>query len=522
MDPATLPPPGDPLADVEPSSAKPSAQGISTGAMVAAGTFWSLAQTLLTKALMFAGQLMLAWILAPGDFGKIGMAYTVTTLVALLINPGIDVILVRRGRRFELWSTPAFFFSLAMSGLGALVILAISPLVSAIYGEPQLVGLLSVLALSTPLGALLLVPTAKLRSQMRFKALAAVNLLQTTLQMTLTVAFAAAGLGVYSFVLPMPIVYLAISIALWSIARPPVRIHAPFRHWKYLLGDSGYIFGMRALTTAVAQGDYVVLGVLYGASVVGPYYFAFGMAVQAIRLTAGSLQLVLMAGLTQLTEFSQQQTRAALRATRALAMLGMPLCMVQAAIASPLLRALYGDKWVEAIPLMQLISVGMAFDVASWPSTSLLQSQGRFRYLFYWALTFAPILMAGIIVGAWRAGSFGVAVAVCAFYTCCSPLLGISVFRSLNVRRREIASVYLRPTLAGVLAAGSSLAASHLASSAGLALWLQCAVGVAAGLISAAVAARLLMPETWQDVACRLSPLLLRLRLSLPLMKKSL
>ncbi len=291
-----------------------------TGTLVARGTFWLFVQVIGSKTVLLGGQVVLAWLLSKEDFGQIAMAYTVTAFVALLINPGIDLILVQRGRRFHLWSTPAFYFSLTTGCLGCIVIVLAAPLAAKFYGTPQLSGLLAILAFATPIGSLMLVPMSKLRYQMRFKAIAAINLFQTLLQTGLTLMFAALGFGVYSFVWPMPFVYLTVSAAFWMIARPEIRLRSPLRHWKYLIGDSSYIFFQRVLLTAVGQGDYIVLGVLYGQAVLGPYFFAFGIAQQAARLTAGSIQSVLMAGLARMPSFSSHQTQAALRATKAIAL----------------------------------------------------------------------------------------------------------------------------------------------------------------------------------------------------------
>ncbi|MEX0641081.1 MAG: oligosaccharide flippase family protein [Pirellulales bacterium] len=476
-----------------------------TGALVAAGTFWLLAQTLGSKAVTLVGQLVLAWLLAPEDFGQIGLAYTVTAFVALLINPGIDVILVRRGRRFHLWSTSAFYFSLVAGLLGCVAILVAAPLVARVYESPQLVGLLAVLALATPLGSLTLVPTAKLRSEMRFGILSAINFLQSLIQTVLTLAFAATHFGAYSFVLPMPLVYLVISAVLWSVARPAVKLHRPMQYWRYLIGDTSYIFGQRTLLTMVVQGDYIILGALYGPEVVGPYFFAFGIATQAIRLTAGSLQLVLMAGLTRFTTFCAQQTQAALRATKALALIGMPLCMLQAAIAGPVLRALYGEKWVAAIPLIQLISVGLAFDVASWPAGSLLQSRGQFRFLFFWSLAFAPIFLVAIFVGALLGESLGVATAVCGYYLILSPLLTLVTFRSAGVGVWEIVDVYLRPVVVGLVTVGVTFAALRLSTLAGWPPLAVCGLAGSTGLLAMVAAARVIAPVLWNDVLALLT-----------------
>lgn len=482
---------------------------IRTGALVASGTFWLLLQTLGSKAVLLLSQLVLAWLLDRKDFGKIGMAYTVTAFIALLINPGIDVILIRRRKRFDLWSAPAFYFCLATGLLGCVVILAAAPVAARLYHTPEIIGLLAVLALATPLGSLLLVPTAKLRAEMRFGILAYILFVQTIVQTLFTLGFAAAGFGVYAFVLPMPFVYLTSAVILWSIAKPNIGGRSPLRHWRYLIGDSSFIFGSTLLMTVVSQGDNMILGMMYDDSVVGPYFFAYGIALQAIRLTAGSLQSVLLAGLSRMPTFSPQQTQAALRATKAIALIGMPLCMLQAVVAGPLLRALYDEKWVAAIPLIQWISVGMAFDIASWPASGLMQSRGQFRWLFIWSSSMTPIFLLTVFIGAYFAAALGVAVAVCFFYATLSPIFAFLVFRLSNVDRSEIVGLYLRPILIGLLVAATSTSALRLSDAAGFSLLVQSALGLGAGLVTMGVSARVIMSSAWHDIVDKVKHVLI-------------
>ena len=386
--------------------------------------------------------------------------------------------------------------------MGCVVILIAAPFVAHIYESPHIIGLLAILALATPIGTLQIVPTAKLRSQMDFKTVSAIALGQSVLQTVLTVAFAAMGAGVYAFVLPVPLVYAVASIVLWRIARPTVRSRDRLRHWRYLIGDSSYIFGQRLLVTIVVQGDYIILGALYGATIVGPYFFAYGIATQAIRLTAGSLQLVLMAGLARMPAFSSQQTQAALRATKAIALCGMPLCMLQAALAGPLLRAFYGEKWAAAIPLVQLLSIGLAFDVIAWPVCSLLESRGQFRFLFFWSSASATIFILSVIIGANFGEAFGAALAVCIFYALCSPPLAFWVFRSSGMRTRDIADIYIRPLLVAFISLGATLGTIWL--SAGVSPFLQVAFAAIAGVLAMVAAARSIATEDWNDISAKL------------------
>ena len=474
------------------------------GSLVVSGTFWLLVQTVGSKVLMLVGQLVLAWLLSPEDFGEIGLAYTVLAFVTLLINPGIDVILVRRGRRFHLWSTPAFYFSLITGLLGCAAMLIAAPIVAHFYNSPRLINLLAILAVATPIGSLMLVPTAKLRSEMRFGTLSMANFMQSLVQTGLTLVLAAMDFGVYSFVLPMPIVYAVVSSVLWWIARPKVRLRHPLQYWRHLIGDSSYIFGQRLLVTSVVQGDYIVLGTLFGAAVVGPYFFAYGIAVQSIRLTAGPMQLVLMAGLTRFTPFSLQQTQAALRATKSLVLFGMPLCMLQAVVARPFLVGIYGDKWLEAVPLVQLISIGTAFDVASWAASSLLQARGQFRVQLYWSCVFGPLFFVFIVVGALLGESLGVAAALCIYYCLCSPALASWVFRSSGLTWHAIAAIYTRPLLVGLLTAGAALVALRLSASIGIPLLVQGGFAAGAGLIIMGISASYIAPTTWTEIMVRL------------------
>jgi O-antigen/teichoic acid export membrane protein len=291
-------------------------------------------------------------------------------------------------------------------------------------------------------------------------------------------------------------------VASWRIARPVVHVRDAFRHWRYLIGDSGFIFGQRLLVTVVMQGDYIILGTMYGATIVGPYFFAYGVATQAIRLTAGSLQLVLMAGLSRMPAFSSQQTQAALRATKAIALCGIPLCMLQAVLAGPLLRGLYGDKWIEAIPLIQLFSIGLAIDVVTWPACSLLEARGQFRFMFLWSCMTASFFVFFVLTGAYFGKALGAASAVCVLYALFSPPLAVWVFRMSKLSARDIAGIYLRPLLVGFISVAVTVIAIELLSLS--APIVQCGIAGCVGIVIGVFAARVLAAELCNDIFIKL------------------
>ena len=65
----------------------------SLGRSALIGTSWLLVQNIGTRVISFGSQIVLAKLLAPSDFGNIGLALTVTTVASVIANFGVDDVL---------------------------------------------------------------------------------------------------------------------------------------------------------------------------------------------------------------------------------------------------------------------------------------------------------------------------------------------------------------------------------------------------------------------------------------------
>src|SRR5947209_8355060 len=148
-------------AGSKPAEAKPSAGSL--GRAATHGVAWLMVNGLSTRACTFISQILLALLLAPADFGSVGLAYTVTSVANALVDVGVGDVLLQRQRTIRLWSAPAFWINLALSSLGMLLVLVAAPFAAAAYHSNDLVGLVSILATGMPLAALSTIPTVMLR-----------------------------------------------------------------------------------------------------------------------------------------------------------------------------------------------------------------------------------------------------------------------------------------------------------------------------------------------------------------------
>jgi PST family polysaccharide transporter len=462
-----------------------------------------LAQNAVARTSGLVSQLALAALLVPADFGLISLTYTVSSVATVLVNVGIEDVLLQRDRGLRLWTGPGFWISLLLSTLAGVGVVLVSPLAARIYHAPSLVGLLAVLALGMPIGALGSVPSMLMRARLQFGAIAAYGSVEIVVQAMLTVALAWAGFGAYSFAIPVPVMAATRSLVFWRMARPESRLRPQLGRWRHMLANTGATFATRLLTTLINQGDYMVLGLLASHDEVGRYYFGFRLSAQPLWILAGNFSNVLMPALVQLKSDPRRQGEAALRASTLLSFCVMPLAFLQAAVAGPLLIFFFRHKWAAAIPVVQLLSIGLAMDAVSWVAGSLMSARGEFQMVMRYIAVQVPIFFVLVWIGALEDRARGVAIAVAIFYTVTQPFFVAGAFRRVGVSVWQVALLYLRPGFFAAVSVGAGIALSLLPGIAGHALLrcvVICAVTGPLYLVCTQIAAPDVNRELWQRV----------------------
>ena len=268
--------------------------------------------------------------------------------------------------------------------------------------------------------------------------------------------------------------------------------------------DPAHISGHdKTIVALIGQGDYMVLGLLANQTVVGRYYFAFRLAAQPLWVLAGNLAGVLYPTLIQMSGDPVRQGRAAFDATKVLSFCVMPFALIQAAVVGPALTGFFGEKWAASIPIIQILSIGLALDAMSWVAGTLLAARGEFVRGLRYVVFQLPLFFALVIVGAVLGKAIGVAWAVCAFYALSQPAFVYGVYRRVGVGVGRVAWMYLAPSLYAAIAVGSGLALSLLPPVAGRPVVRVLLIG-SVGVAIYAVLVRALARDVWSQIVGRL------------------
>lgn len=423
---------------------------LSLTARATSGFFWTVGQTLGSKVTSLLGQIILARLLVPRDFGLVALSIIAVSFASVIRQTGIQQILVQRHKNFRRWANPAFWLELTAGMATALLLAAASPIAALVFHSNALMGLILVSAAAAPLSPWFVVPTARLMIDMRFKAIAAVNIICNFTMTTMSVFLAWRGFGAYSFIIPIPAAGAIRAFWLWQLAKPRVNLNPQLRRWKFLVGDSGFMIATGFLNSVMYQAGYLALGLLYPKAAVGQFFFALNLSTQVGQLLSQNLGGVLLPALAKLQDNPARHAAALMRALRMLAFISTPLCLLLAVVAKPLVVVVYGSKWLPAVPVLEIMALTAAISIPSSPATAALQSQGRFALLFRWTAIQTPIFIATVFVGAWWGGGAGTAVAWLLFTLAASPIIIHLALRE-STDWRGIVGIYSGPLTASLV-----------------------------------------------------------------------
>ncbi|HVS71491.1 MAG TPA: oligosaccharide flippase family protein [Phycisphaerae bacterium] len=476
---------------------------------------WTVGQTVSSKAATVLQQIIIAkYFLSDDDFGMVAMAQVVVSLASIGASLGVGEILVRRHQRFDIWVQIGFWLNVCAGLTGMLLVFGLVPVwngafatVAHLFGRhdatiPQVQGLLLIWALYLPSDAILQVIYARLRVDMRFKALAVIGTFYIVAQAVLAVSFAACGWGPYALVAPVPVVSIATVLIAWRLCGMRIGLRPKFRRWGFILKDSRYFLMNNVLNTFLQQGDYMVTGVFFAPAILGAYYWSYRMSTQTAQLIGANLTGVLLPSFAKMKDELPRMIAAYKRTCAALLLIGMPICFLQSLLAQPVFHLIFGDRLARELPLFELLSLGMAFTLPMTASTSLLLAQGRYRLNMFWTGTMAVTFVATVLAAAFCGSVIYVAGFVGGYFAIWGPLTVLLPLKGMGVSKlRFFGDVYVLPVLLAVVSAACGLGLSRVGSHGDL---MQAVLRLGGWGLSLAVMMALFRPKAAMEVLPRL------------------
>ena len=347
----------------------------------ARGLFWGLLNSGAMQLLNLVIGIFLARLLTPADYGVVGMLAIFELVAGNLQDSGFGVALVNIKDIKHSDLNAVFWFNVGVSLLLYLVLFLCAPLIAAFFHQPCLTSLSRFLFVAFIFSALGIVPNAILSRRLMIKQRAIITVLALAISGTVAIVMAFNGFTYWSLATQHVLYNVVVCVGRYVCARWHPTLQFDFSPIRRMFGFSVKVLITAIMNTVSNNVLSVILGRLFAgqAQTVGNYTQANKWSSMAHWLVTGTVSQVAQPVLVQVQEGDEndRQRRVFRKLLRFTAFISFPALFGLALIAPQFITIAIGNKWVDSIPLLQILCISGAFMPFYTVYQNLFLSRGK-------------------------------------------------------------------------------------------------------------------------------------------------
>ena len=367
---------------------------------VRAALFLATCERYIGLLLSLATLSIVSRLLTPSEVGIAAIGWAILSIPYALRDLGtMDFIIQRKDLTDAEIRTAATLCMLASILLVGIVLYA-APTLAVAYGEPRVGHFLIVMVFAAMTDAVANPIIGLMRRDLEFQNVVLVNLALSSVTAFTTIGLAFAG---YSY---MSVAWAGVlgnaaaaGLAVWF--RPNLRIFRPgISEWREVMGFGLYYCSMATMMRAYEALPYLALGRFLKPADTG----YFNRALQTCQLP----DKVLLAGITSIAfptlaaevREGRQLKPIYLHAIELITAVQWPALMMLAILAPRVVAILFGDQWIETVPLMQIMAIASMVGAVASLNYPMLYALGHPRIAFISTMLSLPLSALVIMLAA--------------------------------------------------------------------------------------------------------------------------
>jgi len=348
---------------------------MSLGQTMRHGIAWMFVGNTGRQVLTFLFGIVLARLLAPEDFGVLLTIQVFTGLAGFVAGGGMGQALVRAKDATKQDYDIVFTLQL---GIGCLIYAGFffaAPWFAKWYDTPMYTDLLRVSALSFIFRPLVNLPASMLYRNMRYKAQAIVGITSLLISSTTSILMAWLGYGVWSLIWGGLAGSIYSAAVLVTLARWRPGFSLEFRR-----GGDIARYGILVSANSIVgylrnQASIFILSRTLGPASVGLYNKGESLAKMPHSFIAGSVYHVLFRSMAAEQDNLDKCRYLFFRSIALVAVYATPFYIWLLWLAEPLIRGVYGEKWVAAAGPLMILAFAWPFWLMDNLSGAVLAAQ---------------------------------------------------------------------------------------------------------------------------------------------------
>ena len=350
---------------------------------ILSNVIWKFAERILAQMVSLVVSIVLARLLLPEDYGAISMVMVFITIANVFVAEGIPSALIQKKDADQLDFSSVFHFNLWVSFAIYAILFVAAPFIARFYNDEILSRVLRVLGLRIIVAAINSVQHAYVSRHMMFKKYFWSTLFGTLLSGVVGIWMAYRGYGVWALVAQYMTNTTVDTVVLFITVNWKPRLLFNFERIRSLLS-----FGWKMLFEGVAnaisgQIRNLIIGKVYSSSDLA--FYTKGQQFPSVIVTniTTSIGSVLFPAMANEQDDKERVLSMLRKSVKVSSYVVYPMLVGLAAIATPFIRLLLTDKWIETVPYLQAFCILNMPTVGMIPRHQALNGTGRSDVFMY-------------------------------------------------------------------------------------------------------------------------------------------
>lgn len=318
--------------------------------------FWSIINRFGVQAISFIGNVLVARILSPDDYGLVAMLAIVMGIAWNFTDSGFSDCLIRKTNADKKDFGTVLTFNLVVGAIMYLLIYLTAPLVAQYFKRNELIDISKVIGISIMIKALTTTEFTRLRKELRFKTTAIIEIGSNIVSVIVAYLMALKGYGYWALVFQTITLGTTNILMLTLLTRWKPYIYFS---WKSFKSMSGYSFNLLIsyFSNQIGQNLYsVFIGKFQTASSLGFYRQA--QKIKDVPI-AGLNAIILSTTYPLLAKETNEIKRYKMYESLFNKFLSIQFLVITFlyGAANAIIEILFGEKWIISVPYFKLMLI---------------------------------------------------------------------------------------------------------------------------------------------------------------------
>lgn len=319
--------------------------------------FWVAALRVTDRAFKLVRTIILARLLAPNDFGLMGIALLMMAVLETFSQTGFEQALIQKKQNIEGYLDSAWTVLVLRGSLLFVVLWLISPYAAIFFNVPQAKLVMQVIGISLLLRAFSNVAVIYFQKELEFNKQFILEVSGTLADFIVAVSAALILRSVWALVFGLLAGNAARLVVSYLIHPYRPTFTSDLGKAKELFVFGKWLFGASILLFLIKQGDDAFVGKLLGATMLGFYQMAYRISNIPTTEITHVISQVTFPAYSKLRDNIPKLREAYLKVLQVTAFLSFPIAGLIFVLAPDFTKIFLGEKWMPIVPAMQIFCV---------------------------------------------------------------------------------------------------------------------------------------------------------------------